>query len=79
MALCVSRRNNPLIFGGITDLPPEAVPAGAVEAQADALYDFICRHISDDCPKIEDIASLFQEFMQPIPICHRATDATGSE
>lgn len=79
VALCVSRRNNPLIFGGITDLPPEAVPAGAVEAQADALYDFICRHISDDCPKIEDIASLFQEFMQPIPIRHRATDATGSE
>lgn len=68
LALQIGQQKEALIFKGVICLQPDSGMNAEIKMFVDNIYDNICSYISQDCPAMEEIMQLLQEFMVPVPI-----------
>ena len=68
LTLQVSQQSSPLSFEGIAYSPLEPVSDQETRALADTIYEFLCKHLPEDCPPMEEFVRMIGEFMGMIPI-----------
>lgn len=68
LTLQVSQQSSPLVFEGIACSQLEHGLSQEASALADTIYEFLCKHISKDCPSMEEFTRMIGEFIEVIPI-----------
>lgn len=68
LTLQISQQSSPLVFEGIACLQLEHGLSQEARALADTIYEFLCKHLPEDCPPMEEFFRMIGEFMDRIPI-----------
>jgi hypothetical protein len=68
LTLKTSQQSSSLIFEGVVCAQLGNGLNAKAQTQVDTIYDFLCDHIPTDCPTMEEVFPLIQEFMVPTPI-----------